>query len=181
MNDYGLDEKEAYKKSVSKVTSDMSARFPVIYRMKMMGASNTDVVKVVGGTEVEVQRDLDIIEEMQTAMLDIDKIRFDLSLHLDDLYYDIMSEIRSGNADNRPSAKAEYYRAAREVLLQKAQLYGLGMPGTINIQNNGKLVQLVQQLGALSAPESKAEASGLAIDGVYSVSATETTAVGFPE
>ncbi len=127
-------------------------RLAEVFRLSLGGLTSSEIadqvsddIQLVGVDQVE--KDLALIASWQEQYNDPEKIRTSLALDLDSLFKSILVEVQSTRLNNRPASKAEFYKQAREVLLQKALLFGLNTQN-VNVNQKSKLWTVIQELRA---------------------------------
>lgn len=127
-------------------------RISEVFRLHLAGLSSADIVKQVSvdfplvGAE-QVESDLEMVRRWQDEYQDPDQIRMSIALDLDSLFKSILAELKGNWISKQSNAKAEFYKQAREVLLQKALLYGLNTQN-VNVSQKSKMWTILQELRA---------------------------------
>jgi hypothetical protein len=131
-------------------------RIAEVYRLHLGGASLDEIFDQLKGDFVgvpddkvhaRIEADLAIVFRLQEEYQDPEKVRMSLTLDLDSVFASIMTELNGAWLSRQSNAKALFYREAREVLLQKALLYGLNTQN-LNVSQKSKLFTVIQQLRA---------------------------------
>lgn len=141
-------------------------RISEVFRLHLAGLSSADIVKQVSvdfplvGAE-QVESDLEMVRRWQDEYQDPDQIRMSIALDLDSLFKSILAELKGNWISKQSNAKAEFYKQAREVLLQKALLYGVNTQN-VNVSQKSKLWAVIQELRS-DATELETEANRLAL------------------
>lgn len=158
-----------------------SKRLAIIFRMLIMGYNQAEIQKEVGGDFTTIAGEVNAIQAMQREYLDLEKVRTGIALDLDSVGMQLADVIQSEEVQTKTMIKLEYYKQLLAVLRQKAELYGLNGP-TININNTGRMVDLINELRAIgeasAPPELPAAPSGVEDYEILSIPATDTTAPG---
>ncbi len=143
-------------------------RLAEVFRLHLGGLSDAEIAAQVSddlglvGVE-QVEKDLLLIASWQVQYNDPEQIRTSLALDLDSLFKSILVEVQSTRLNNRPASKAEFYKQARETLLQKALLFGLNTQN-VNVSQKSRLWTVIQELRA-DATQLEAEANYPALPG----------------
>ena len=124
-------------------------RMAEVFRLHLAGltaeeiaAQLCDDTHTVGVQLVEL--DLAQIEAWQRQYTDPEQMRLSITLDLDALFKSLIAEMGGQWLSKHAYAKAEYYKQAREILLQKALLYGLNTQN-VNV-NRSKLWTIIEQI-----------------------------------
>jgi len=170
---------QSYTEGGLKLDAAWERRLPTIYRLMMSGATTPEIHRMIGGELGKIRNDVEAIRYLIDAIPDIERIRADISVELDQLYIDTIDTLHSSD-DRRGGTKAKLIEQAREILMGKADLYGL-RSATLNVNNNTRLLSIAAELRTLgSSDESKPSPTQLHLeaDRERALSATDAASVG---
>lgn len=125
-------------------------RIAEVFRLHLAGLTSAEIAKQVSldsslvGVE-QIEQDLALIQQWQSSYEDPEQVRLSIALDLDSLFKSILAELGGNWISKQSTAKAEFYKQAREVLLQKALLYGLNTQN-VNVSQKSKLWTVIQEL-----------------------------------
>lgn len=171
---------QSYAEGGLKLDAAWERRLPTMYRLMVAGLTVTEIHRMVGGEIRKVKDDIEAIRYLMDAVPDIERIRADISVELDQLYADTIVTLRESN-DTRGGTKAKLIEQAREILMGKADLYGL-RSATLNVNNNTRLLNIaadLRNLGSANAPESGAAPVYLESDRVQALPVADSTIDGY--
>lgn len=162
----------SYAESGLKLDAAWERRLPAIYRLLMAGVSVAEIHRLIGGELTRLRADVEAVKYLIDDIPDIERIRADIAVELDELYIQTIETLRESD-DRRGGTKAKLIEQAREILMGKADLYGL-RSATLNVNNNTRLLSIaadLRSLGSGSASESGAETIHLERDRVSAIPA----------
>ena len=167
----------SYSEGSLKLDAAWERRLPTIYRLMCAGLTANEITRIVGGDYYRVQSDIEAIRYLMSDVPDIERIRSDIAVEMDELYSQTIGVLRDG--EKIPAGtKAKLIEQAREILVGKADLYGL-RSATVNVNNNTRLLSLAAELRTLKdddRPESEATVIDMETGRVSPVSTPETAA-----
>lgn len=171
---------QSYADGGLKLDAAWERRLPTIYRLIMAGASKAEIHRLIGGEQHKLYADIEAVRYLIDDIPDIERIRSDISVELDQLYLDTIATLHESN-DPRGGTKAKLIEQAREILMGKADLYGL-RSATLNVNNNTRLLSIaadLRNLGSANAPESGAAPVHLGSDRVQTLPVADSTIDGY--
>lgn len=137
---------------------------------------------MIGGELRKVRDDVEAIRYLIDDIPNIERIRADIAVELDQLYVDTIQTLHESN-DTRGGTKAKLIEQAREILMGKADLYGL-RSATLNVNNNTRLLSIaaeLKNLGNTHESESGSTQVYLEADRLRAVPSASSAAVGRDE
>lgn len=140
---------QSYTEGGLKLDAAWERRLPTIYRLMLAGVSTPEIHRMIGGEIRKVRDDVEAIRYLMDEVPDIERIRSDISVELDQLYIDTINTLHESN-DTRGGTKAKLIEQAREILMGKADLYGL-RSATLNVNNNTRLLSIAAELRTLGS------------------------------
>lgn len=173
---------QSYTEGGLKLDAAWERRLPTIYRLMMSGVTTPEIHRMIGGELRKVRDDVEAIRYLIDAIPDIERIRADISVELDQLYVDTIQTLHESD-DRRGGTKAKLIEQAREILMGKADLYGL-RSATLNVNNNTRLLSIaaeLKNLGNTHESESGSTQVYLEADRLRAVSSASPAAVGRDE
>ena len=166
---------EAYSQSGLKLDAAWERRLPTIYRLLMAGLSANEIARMIGGDYYKVVSDIEAISYLLDEIPNIERVRADITVELDELYANTIQTL-SESTDYKGGTKAKLIEQAREILMGKADLYGL-RSATLNVNNNTRLLSIaaeLKSLGSNDGPELEAAGVYLEPDRIPTLSTSET-------
>lgn len=173
---------QSYTEGGLRLDAAWERRLPTIYRLMMSGVPTSEIHRMIGGELRKVRDDVEAIRYLIDAVPDIERIRADIAVELDQLYIDTVQTLHESD-DRRGGTKAKLIEQAREILMGKADLYGL-RSATLNVNNNTRLLTIaaeLKNLGNTHESESGSTQVYLEADRLRAVSVASSAALGRDE
>ena len=158
-----------------KVINLWDRRIPTIYKLILAGLNNYQIWHILGGEEHRVVADIEGVRQLMGEMPNLESIRVQIAVELDSLYEGTLGEL-AHDQNMSGSTKAKLIEQARQILMDKADLYGLRST-TININGQAKLMTLVAELKKLSDGSASTTTDAAPLEGEYHVAESGTEAV----